>query len=140
MAASPDALSASLRVFEDYARSWRFSANHGKSNVLIFGPKRAKALTRNYVWLLDGAPVPRALQYKYLGLEFVEKRSTGKWNVVLARLTSKARAGLNLLMYQGGGANGVRPRTMCHQWSMLCRPILEYGCEIWHGEISNAMD
>ena len=39
-------------------------------------------------------------------------------------------------MYQGGGTNGLRPQTMTKQWLALVRPVLEYGCELWEGEIS----
>ena len=77
--------------------------------------------------------------FKYLGLEIdgsTRKDLRGKWNEALARLASKGRSCLSLMMYQGGGANGLRPRTNVHQWKTCCRPILEYGCEIWEGEIS----
>ncbi len=42
------------------------------------------------------------------------------------------------MMYQGGGCNGARPRTMTRQWKTLCRPMMEYyyASELWEGEIS----
>ena len=43
---------------------------------------------------------------------------------------------MSLLLFQGGGANGVRPSTMVQQWKSLCRPTMEYGCEFWEGEES----
>jgi len=140
LAGSPEALAASLRVLEQYAAKWRFSVNHGKSNILIFATKRVKLASVNFVWMLDGKEIPRAVQYKYLGIELGGSGRAGKWNALMARMVAKSRSCLNFLVFQGGGANGVRPRTMCHQWSLLCRPLLEYGCELWQGEVSKAWE
>ena len=52
------------------------------------------------------------------------------------RLLDSARKGMHLLLFQGGGPDGLCPRTMAHLWKTLGRPLLEYGCEIWHGEVS----
>ena len=68
-----------------------------------------------------------------------QRRSRGKWNTTINRFIAKARAALGLVMYQGGGANGLRPRTMVHQWKSIVRPLLEYGCEVWEGEIPDAL-
>ena len=59
---------------------------------------------------------------------------------MLARIVVKARSCTSLLIFQGGGTNGVRPRTMAHQWQAICRPLLEYACEIWDGEISKVWE
>jgi hypothetical protein len=77
--------------------------------------------------------------YKYLGIDFLQRRSHGKWNMTINRFIIKARSALGLVMFQGGGANGIRPRTMVHQWKSIVRPLLEYGCEMWEGEISDTL-
>jgi hypothetical protein len=51
-------------------------------------------------------------------------------------MLTKAAKGMQFMMYQGGGANGLAPPVMANQWKALCRPVLEYGCEMWQGEIS----
>jgi hypothetical protein len=43
LASDAAGLEQALRIIEDYARRWRFTINHGKSNVVVFGSKKAKA-------------------------------------------------------------------------------------------------
>ena len=133
LASSPEQLQASMRVLDQYARQWRFNVNHGKSNVLIFGPHTPDPQAS---WQLEGRSIKVTDQYKYLGLEFGAAPGRGKWNAYLRRMHAKASSGMLFMMYQGGGANGLSPRTMVHQWKSLCRPMLEYGCELWQGELS----
>ena len=57
---SPEGLSASLRVLDEYARKWRFTINLGKSNALVFGPPRVIDRFHHASWFLNGAKVPRA--------------------------------------------------------------------------------
>ena len=130
-------LAASLKVVEAHARKWRFTVNHGKCNVLVFGSKAVKASASRVAWRIGDSVVLIADAYKYLGLDFSSShRQAGKWNAHLRRMLSNARKGMHVLMYQGGGPNGLSPRTMAHQWKAVTRPLLEYGCEVWHGEIS----
>ena len=74
--------------------------------------------------MLSNNPLDFVESYKYLGIELVSRRGRGKWNTLILRSISKASIGTSLLMYYGGGANGVRP-------------ILDYGCVLWEGEISD---
>ena len=64
------ALTASLRVLEDYARKWRFQVNHGKSNVVVFGNRAAKKAAHQQEWLFENEPVEVVDMYKYLGMDF----------------------------------------------------------------------
>ena len=138
LADTEDRLQESMRVVDEFARKWRFSVNHGKSNVVVFGSKQARAAAGARTWMLGGASIKATDSYKYLGLDFTAAVSRGKWNTMAQRLHSNAKAASSLLRFQGGGANGLRPRTMIKQWEAICRPVLEYGCEIWQGEISKA--
>ena len=104
--------------------------------MLVFGPKVLRLAAVHREWRLAGAALDHATEYKYLGLELSSDSFGGQWNSMLSRIYTKARSSLNLVMFQCGGANGLRPRTSAHQWKSLCRPILEYGCEIWEGEQS----
>ena len=138
LASSEAELAAALRVVEGYARQWRFAVNHGKCNVLVFGDSATKEAAARIAWRLGDQVVVMADAYKYLGLDFdsASRGMSGKWNSHLRRMLDKARKGMHLVLFQGGGPDGVCPRTMAHQWCMIGRPLLEYGCELWHGEIS----
>jgi len=59
LAASPEALSASLRALSAYAADWRFEVNHGKSNVIVFGTEKVKALYANSLWVFGGREILR---------------------------------------------------------------------------------
>ena len=137
MASTPEMLQASLDVLHTFSRRWRFSANLGKSNAVVFGPRGVVPyFNRTRVFWQLGETLRHADSYKYLGLELLSCAGRGKWNKYLSRVVTKASGCLSLLVYQGGGSTGARPRTMAGQWKSLCRPVLEYGCELWHGEIS----
>jgi hypothetical protein len=73
--------------------------------------------------------------YKYLGAE-TGKSGQGKWNVLMARMYRNTESNLSLLLYRGGGSAGLYPAAFIRLWNMVCRPLLEYGCELWEGEIS----
>jgi hypothetical protein len=131
---SADELKAMLKVTHEYARKWRFDVNHGKSNVVVFGSKAAKKEAKVIVWRL-GSDVLKVVEiYKYLGIETGKVK--GRWNDVVARFYKNAEATLSLLLYRGGGAAGLYPPTFVRQFNAVCRPLVEYGCELWEGEIS----
>ena len=82
LARNPAELELALRITEDFARRWRFSVNHGKSNVVVFGSKTAKAAAEMRCWQFAGKRIRTASEYKYLGLEFVSGGHRGKWNTI----------------------------------------------------------
>ena len=45
------------------------------------------------------------------------------------------RGGLNDLLYMMRYDRDMRPRTAVTLWQSLVRPILEYACKIWSGQI-----
>lgn len=136
LASDAASLEQALRIIEDYARRWRFKINHGKSNVVVFGSKKARAEAEAHYWLLAGEPIPVSSSYKYLGLDFTNG-TRGKWNAFLSRIYTKARSSSNLVAFLCGGADGANPRTAIHQWAARVRPQLEYACAIWDGEESS---
>jgi hypothetical protein len=125
-----------LRITEDFARRWRFSVGHGKSNVVVFGSEAAKAAAEMRCWQFAGKRIRTASEYKYLGLEFVSGGHRGKWNTFLSRVYTKARSGTNMTAFVCGGANGAAPHISASQWMSRVRPALEYACKIWEGEQS----
>ena len=106
------------------------------SLMWLSSARAVKAAARSHKWMFTGDAIEVVDMYKYLGLDFTNSPGRGKWNSTLSRMYSKVGSCSNLVMYQGGGCNGLRPRTMVHQWKSLCRPLAEYGCELWEGEIS----
>ena len=111
------------------------NVNHGK---MIVGSSAQRAAASGYGFFLCGSSIAHTDEYKYLGIEFNNGSARGKWNSLLSKMVAKSRVALSMLMFQGGGANGLRPRTMVHQWKAIVRPLLEYGCELWEGEISKS--
>ena len=132
LARNADEMEEMHKIVEEYARQWRFEVNHGKSKIVVTGSTGVEADRRAVdarEWLLCGACIKRVKEYKYLGAETGLTR--GRWNSMLQRLWEKAKASSNLIMWQGGGAEGLRPRAFAQLWVAKIRPILEYGCEIW---------
>ena len=62
--------------------------------------------------------------------------AAGRWNSLLGRLLTRAKLALSALMYQCGGSDGLRPHTAIAHWKNSVRPVCEYACELWEGEIS----
>ena len=71
--------------------------------------------------------------YKYLGAETGHSIGAGRWNLLLQRLWRKATGALNLLLFRRGGSAGLSPTLLKRLWVAECRPLLEYGCELWEG-------
>ena len=138
LARTAEEMEAMHRVVDQYARQWRFDINNGKTKIVVAGSVgivRDKAAVRARRWFLCSKEILVADEYKYLGAEFGMAR--GKWNTLLHRVWEKARDTLNVLMWQGGGAGGLRPRSFVTLWEAKCRPQLEYACPIWEGDNVN---
>ena len=58
-----------------------------------------------------------------------------RWNPLLERLWRRANAALKEVLYNG---RGLSPMLLKRLWVAQCRPILEYGCPLWDGAISQA--
>jgi hypothetical protein len=138
LARSAAELKAMLRVTCEYARKWRFDVNHGKSNVVVFGPELFKEEAKVTEWWLGDDRLDLVDFYKYLGVETGKVR--GRWNRVIARFVENAESVLSLLMYRNGGSKGVYPPAYIRQFNAVCRPLVEYACELWEGEISQARE
>ncbi len=132
-------LQAMLDVVTVYARQWRFQLNHKKSNVVVMGTCAQKLQSASCVWVLGGRRLELVNEYKYLGAEAGKSSgAAGRWNSLMLRLHGKAKCALAALMYQCGGSNGLRPRAAIAHWKSSVRPVCEYACELWEGEVSNA--
>jgi hypothetical protein len=124
-------------VLEEYTRVWRFEVNNKKCGVLGVGNAALRKSVSNSQWAISGMPVAVVQSYKYLGVEFSCRRGRGKWNEMLSRFVERARAQLNLVVWQGGGARGLLPSTFRQLFTAQVRPMLEYAAAIWDGEIAD---
>ena len=136
LAGSAHELQQMLDVVSEYARKWRFNTNHGKSEIVVTGSRAQRAAHAGVTWLC-GRKLKLVPEYKYLGAESGKlSGGRGRWNSFLERIHTKTTAARNMMMYQCGGSNGIRPRTSRAQWQSGVRPVGEYACELWEGEIS----
>jgi hypothetical protein len=114
-----------MNAVTDYARKWRFELNPKKSEVVVFGMKRAP---RNIVWKLGEHVVKQVNQYKYLGMELTR---TLNWNSYIKRIVSKAKRNMTQALGMGISGGFMTVRMACTVWKSLVRSVLEYGCEVW---------
>ena len=141
LAASAAELRAMLRVVDRYGKKWRFSFNAGKCGVMVSagpGLLRARRELQTHRFSLSGNRLPAVRAYKYLGIEIVESRAGGTWNTFLDRIHKNTTKAANLTLLKAGYSSGFRSRTLLHLWKTECRPLLEYGAEIWSGAISKS--
>ena len=124
-----------IAVLEVYAKTWRFNIKSKKCGILVCGSAKLRREMDSYVWSIGGGRVDVVDSYKYLGVD-VGGREAGKWNVLLERLIGKAQKQVNALIWRGMGSNGLLPRTYKQLFESQVRPIVEYGAELWEGEIS----
>ena len=136
LARSPAELQKMLFVLDAYAAKWRFSLNQKKSKVVVVAKPSAKRDAKKYKWTLNGNKLDVVIEYKYLGVEMGKTVGSGRWNALLERLYRKAKSALALLLFRAGGSDGLSPTMIQRMWMAECRPLLEYGSELWGGMVS----
>ena len=139
IAGSISAMKRSIAAMERYARRWRFTFNAAKSNLVVIGTRCFKLAVDLTQWSLGRLPLVVVDCYRYLGIEFTDRLGQGSWEHYIRRIVSRTRSAQALLMFQAGGANGLRPSTVVGQWKAQCRPRLEYACQLWQGGISRTL-
>ena len=125
MAENRYALQHMLNVVANYAKKWRFELNPKKSEVVVFGLKRAP---RGINWKLGDNIIKQVTHYKYLGIELTR---TLRWAPYFKRVLAKAKRNMTQALAMGirGGFMSMRLAKII--WTSLVRSIIEYGCEIW---------
>ena len=132
LASSAEAMQRMCEVVSKYARQHRFEVNHGKSNLVVFGPKAARAKASSLTWKLGERSIEIMDHYRYLGAEVDAKGR--KWSKLVARLAENGSSYVNRLLWQGHGAWGFEPNTYAALWKAEGRSKTEYGCELWEGD------
>jgi hypothetical protein len=97
---------------------------------MLFNAKPAARATR---WTLFGEPVAVKDSYVYLGT--VTPEDGLSWTAHLKDAIGKARRRSADLLWVCRADRGMRPRTAVTLWQSLVRPLLEYTCELWSGQV-----
>jgi hypothetical protein len=117
----------------------RFEFNGEKSGVMQFntsGTQRARCLAEP--WELFGEQVKVVSKYEYLG---TDTPADGlKWRDHVNASIAKAKRRSADLLWVCRGDRGIRPRTAVTLWHSLVRPLLEYGSELWAGQITKTQE
>lgn len=110
-----------------FFRQWRFKVSARKSQVVAFSPGETRTL-RDRQWSLGGEIIHDVQHYKYLGLMF---EKGGRWFKMQASNVDKARHASHQLYQIGFGDAGLQIGQSAFLWSLLAKPKLLYGVEIW---------
>ena len=136
LASSAEQLQRMLLVVERFAVQFQFAYNHAKSGVVVVATPALKASFRTHQWMLAGAALPVLDFYKYLGVEF-GRMGRGRWNDLLTRMLRGLKGKSTELLWANGNRNGFAPLLQMSVWNALCRPLVEYGCVLWHCSIAD---
>jgi hypothetical protein len=116
-----------LQTATQFFRQWRFTVSERKSQVVAFGPGETQTL-RDREWQLGGVKIRNVQHYKYLGLLF---EKGGRWHCMQTSNIDKAQHGYQQLYQIGFGDAGLQVDQSAFLWSLLARPKLIYGAEVW---------
>ena len=111
-----------LDVVAAYAKKWRFELNPKKSEVVVFGLKRAP---RN---------IREVTQYNHLGLELTR---TLRWAPYFKRILAKGKRNMTQALAMGIRGGFMTTRLARIIWMSLVRSVIEYGNEIWGDACTN---
>ena len=114
-----------MNTVANYAKRWKFELNPKKSEVVVFGSKRAP---RDIEWRLGENVIKQVTKYKYLGIELTR---TLNWSPYLKRILKKAKRNMTQSLAMGIKGGFMTIRLANTIWTSLVRSIVEYGCEIW---------
>src|SRR5690349_7714712 len=117
MAENRAQLQQMLDSVANYAKKWRFELNPKKSEVVVFGAKRAP---RNVVWRLGEHNIKQVTQYKYLGIELTR---TLRWRPYINRVLGKAKRNMTQALAMGVSGGFMSTRLACIVWKSLVRSI-----------------
>jgi hypothetical protein len=139
LASSIAELRAMNQIVSDFAFRNRYSHNGQKSAVMVFNADKELLQTvENEPWVLSGEPVEVKQRYKYLGIDLLSNISD--WTKYLTRITIEATHLSESLSWMCRRDSGLRPRSASTLWQAIVRPVLEYGSEIWAGDVPKSVE
>ncbi len=139
IAATVRELQRALSIVDEWCEKWRMRMNKSpKSGILVFNCPGSAQLRRD----IDAANLTCTAQplyscdfYKYLGV-FMEPDL--KFSKHVLEMVAKASRVSKFLLWITRRGRGLRPRSALYLWNSICRPLLEFGCEVWGPVITNA--
>jgi exonuclease III len=140
LAPDPDTLQRMLDVTTAYAHQWRFHFNGRKSQVVVQGSKAevAAAMAAPPMYRLDGHLLSVVAEYKYLGMETGLPPHSAPDQSFCARILKATTNRAHDILLAGCEMNELDARCSSRLWHALCRPILEYGSEVWLPNVGQA--
>jgi len=120
-----------LDLTSHYAHQWRFHFNGRKSQIVVQGSAAQQAEAQQQTWRLDGQTLLVVPEYKYLGMECGLPPGRAPANSFASRLVHATTHRAHDLLLAGCEMNELDARCSSRLWTALCRPILEYGSEVW---------
>merc|ERR1712228_609555 len=133
IAETKEELQELMEIVTRYCKRWRCEINKGKSQVVVYGPKRLinKKAKPTDQWQLGGGEIKKVKEYKYLGLEI---ENGNKWINYKDRVIRKAKRIIGYIKWINRGNLFLTVKVLTKLWFGLGRSTLEYGAEIWGGE------
>jgi len=136
LAPSPEVLQQMLILTSKYAQQWRFHFNGRKSQIVVQGTKQQVAdAQKDKEWRLDGHILSLVSEYKYLGMETGLPPNVAPQKSFCTRIIHSATHRAHDILLAGCEMNELDARCSSRLWCTLCRPILEYGSEVWRPNI-----
>ena len=149
-------LQGMIDVVDRFCRRWRMEINLKKSEVMVVRarPWRCARSSHSHKeakrggafcspekecvlcspWVCRGRRLKVVGRYKYLGIWFT---SDLLWDVHINAMVSKAKERTRTLHRTlGNGRLPARAKTIV--WLASVRPLLEYGCEVWTANSTQA--
>lgn len=108
-----------------WANKWGFRISTAKSNFMIFGHK--KKIPELSI-LLNGRPIERVKEFKFLGV-WMDERVT--WNCHINKVASNCEKVMNILRSLAGSGWGAERDTLFMIYQAMIRSKLDYGCIIF---------
>jgi hypothetical protein len=122
------------KAVSSFAERMRFEINGSKSGVMAF---HASAATRRLMsqkkWSVFGEEVEFVPSYVYLGVTLTPDIEC--WKLHVENLIEVATKRSSWLVWLCKNPEGLQPRSAVTLWRALVRPLLEYGCELFAGEL-----
>jgi len=127
---SPTELQDMLDIVTSYARTWEYSINSTKSQIVICcnKPSVRSALSDNFHWSVCDSVIPIAESTKHLGVLLSSSQST--ISRTSGRITS-SRSAFYALSAAGARHTCINSLTSLQLYKSLSLPILLFGLEVW---------
>lgn len=126
-----DCFQKDLDILERWCEDWKMVFNVGKCQIVKFGDQGQNTYGQ---YTLSGRPIATARQFTYLGVQITDHFS---WEEHIDQIAGKACQRLGMLKSVLYGAPRAVKRVA---YVTLCRPLLEYACEVWDPYLSKHVD